>query len=458
MATFSALGIGSGLDLSTLLEGLMGVERKPLTAMQNQVTSYNTKISALGTLSDKLGALQTAAQALKPATLQSASEKFASYSGSLADDTVGKVSVGAGAAAGSYTLKVTSLAAGQKDISNVATGGKLETGTFEISFGTGNERNVSIGTSAGETLETLRDTINSHTAKSGVTASIINGADGKRLVLNGAEGTDNAFTAGGGGVVFNGDFATVAASNAEIELDGVKITSQSNKIADVLSGVTLDLAADSKDKSTTLTITRNTESKLKSSLEAFVKAYNNATSSIASLGAYNAETKVAGDLQGNSILRNAQNTLRSLVFNTNGGDLKLSGSNDALTLSSIGVSIGKDGALALDAEKLAAAVAKDPDVIANFAAKVGAAFDKEIEYFTGTMGSIQISKDSLNSSIRDLEERQEALTSRLQKVEERYRAQFSALDVLLSSLNTTSSYLTQTLASLPSSSSSSSKN
>ncbi|MDR2625822.1 MAG: flagellar filament capping protein FliD, partial [Zoogloeaceae bacterium] len=316
---------------------------------------------------------------------------------------------------------------------------------FNISFGVDDKRNVSINTSAGETLEDLRNTINSHTAKSGVSASIINGEDGQRLVLNGAEGSNNNFTASGGGLVFGDQVASQAAKDAQIKLDGVTINSSSNKISSALSGVTLDLAADSAGEKTVLTVSRNTEDKLKSSLEAFVKAYNDAVGSMNTLGAYDATTKVAGALQGNSVLRNAQSTLSDLVFNTKEGEL---------TLSSIGVSIkGTNGTLELDAEKLAAAVAKDPQAIASLAAKVGTEFDKKINGIVGTTGSIQTSKDSLNINIRDLEKRQEALESRLEKVEARYRAQFTALDVLLAKMNTTSSALTQGLASLSASSS-----
>ena len=153
---------------------------------------------------------------------------------------------------------------------------------------------------------------------------------------------------------------------------------------------------------------------------------------------------MAGALQGNSVLRNAQNALSDLVFNTKEGDL---------TLSGIGISIkGTDGTLALDAEKLAAAVARDPGAIASFAAKIGTEFDRKINDIAGMAGSIQVSKDSMNTTIRDLEKRQEALELRLEKVEARYRAQFTALDVLLATLNKTSSFLQQSLASIASSS------
>ncbi|MGL5631684.1 MAG: flagellar cap protein FliD N-terminal domain-containing protein, partial [Azovibrio sp.] len=89
MATISSLGVGSGLDLEGLLQGLMQVEQRPLQALQTQTKSYNAKISAMGTLSSKLVSLQTAAKNLTPATLQSPLDKFATYKASFADETMG---------------------------------------------------------------------------------------------------------------------------------------------------------------------------------------------------------------------------------------------------------------------------------------------------------------------------------------------------------------------------------
>jgi flagellar hook-associated protein 2 len=196
-------------------------------------------------------------------------------------------------------------------------------------------------------------------------------------------------------------------------------------------------------------VTKESETKLKSSLEAFVKAYNDANSSIRSLGAYDAETKKAGALQGNSVLRETQGLLSRLVFDQgNPGDATY-----GQTLSSIGVSFSKsgDGSLTIDAEKLAAAIAKNPDAVSSLAARVGAKFD---DYNTGlggivgTGGRIQTSTESLKTSVRDVEKRQEALELHMQKVEARYRAQFSALDVMISSLNSLSSSLAASLSGL----------
>ncbi|WP_275950847.1 flagellar cap protein FliD N-terminal domain-containing protein, partial [Cupriavidus yeoncheonensis] len=51
MTTISNLGVGSGLDLSSLLDQLSASEQAPLTAIQDQETSYSTKLSAYGQLS-----------------------------------------------------------------------------------------------------------------------------------------------------------------------------------------------------------------------------------------------------------------------------------------------------------------------------------------------------------------------------------------------------------------------
>ncbi|MDR2678344.1 MAG: flagellar filament capping protein FliD, partial [Zoogloeaceae bacterium] len=467
MASVSSLGVGSGLDLQGLLDKLMVVERQPITVLQNQAKSYQTKISALGTLSSKLSELQTAAKNLTPATLQTAAQKFATYTGEFADSSFGKVTVGDGAVAGSYALKVDKLAQQQKIRTGNLTDANVQTaaaagtkititagtlsGLSGSSFAEDSNRSATIDLSGLSTLEEVRNAVNAQSKDTGVTASIVNDGAGKRLVFSGdKEGSDQAFqiTSTSGFLAYNpvsgtpGFSTTQKARDAEFTLDGIAITSKRNKVTDVLDGVTLDLAKQGGE--TTLTVTREDTSKLKDSLQKFVDAYNSVAQSIGSLGSYDTETKAAGALNGNRILREAQLELRNLVFGTTGADGKT-------TLSSLGISFGgTDNTLKLDADKLAAAVAKDPEAVANFAAKVGKAFNDKVDTFVGTGGSIQVSTDSMKTTIRDLESRQEKLSLLLDQTQERYRKQFSALDSLLSSMNSTSSYLAQQLSSIAS--------
>jgi flagellar hook-associated protein 2 len=63
--------------------------------------------------------------------------------------------------------------------------------------------------------------------------------------------------------------------------------------------------------------------------------------------------------------------------------------------------------------------------------------------------SIGARTDGIAASLRGLEARRTAVASRMEAVEKRYRAQFIALDNMMSSMNSTSSFLSQQLANLP---------
>lgn len=464
MATITSLGVGSGMDLEGLVTSLMQIERRPLTSLQNQAKSYNAKISALGVLNGKLSALQSAAKDLTPSVLQTPLDKFATYKGTVGDTKIASASVSTGAVSGNYSLEVTQLARSQRLTSAPFAGGpnsSIATGSLTIHFGSMSGGNFDIDpdrqatieiTPGNNTLTGLRNAING--ANIGLTATIVNGTGGAQLVLTGKEGSDQTFYLSGlSGFEYDpestdpsADFPTVqTALNAQFSLNGISASSPSNTVTNVLDGVTLTLTKQTAPgESTTLEISRDNTTKLKESVEAFIKAYNDAASTMKTQGAYNTETKVAGALQGTSLLRDAESTLRALMFNTTAG-----GSSTYQRFSDLGISFAADGNLKLDSSKLDAAIAADPNGVANLVSKVGSAYNQSIERVIGISGSIKTSTDSMNKMVRDLDKRQEAIELRLVTIEERYRKQFSALDTLMSNMNKTSSYLAQQLANLP---------
>lgn len=75
-----------------------------------------------------------------------------------------------------------------------------------------------------------------------------------------------------------------------------------------------------------------------------------------------------------------------------------------------------------------------------------------LEKMISTNGILSARTEGINSQIGDIGKQREVLTRRFDDTELRYRKQFSALDTLVSQLQTTSSYLTQQLSSLSSSS------
>lgn len=491
MATVSSLGSGSGLDLNGLLTNLMLAEQQPLLNLQNKEASYQSRISALGSLKSSLAALQTAASALVPGIGVSAEQKYTSFSASVADSAIATASVGTGAVAGSYSLEVSSLAQNQRLASTTFTSASTAIGTGQLTIELGKlsggvytadsarSKTITID-SSNATLGGLRDAINA--ANIGATATIINGTGGAQLILSSKEtGLSNVLKISGTGdtplagfdydpVSDTGTFSQSAsqggqaASDAAFKLNGIAATSSTNSVTSVLDGVTLNLLKTSAIATaasagppvvaetrtpTTLTVTKNSTSAITSSLNAFIKAYNDANTAIKSLGAYDAANATSGALQGDSTLRNAKNTIQRLVFSAGAG-----GTSAFQRLSDIGVTLGKkdvigDNSLSLDSTKLNAALAKDPTAVANLVAAVGKSFKEGTETLVGTTGTISAATDGANRTIKSLTKAQEAMQKRLETIEARYRKQFTALDSMISSMNTTSSYLTSQLAALP---------
>jgi flagellar capping protein FliD len=111
VATLTSPGVGSNLDVKNIVSQLMSVERKPLTLLDDKVSSYNTKVSAYGKLKSALSSLQTAAQNLN---LTSA---FNKTKANVADTASLSANVSGVAIPGSYSIEVQSLAQSQKLIS-----------------------------------------------------------------------------------------------------------------------------------------------------------------------------------------------------------------------------------------------------------------------------------------------------------------------------------------------------
>ena len=68
MATISSPGIGSGLDIQSIVSQLVALEKAPLTQLKTQATSLQTKLSTMGTIKSQVSALGDAAAKLSKAS------------------------------------------------------------------------------------------------------------------------------------------------------------------------------------------------------------------------------------------------------------------------------------------------------------------------------------------------------------------------------------------------------
>ena len=455
MAGLSVSGLTSGIDVKSLVSQLMAVEQQPLVALNTKEASYQAKISAFGSLKSVLSALKTSAESLIPGTGSTAIEKYTTTSTSFSDSTLATASATNAAAAGSYTLSDIVLAKAQQ-IHKTGLTMPTDAGTLNITVGSGTAVSVDIG--ANSTMSDVRNAINASSA--GVSASIINDGTNDVLILTAKNsGEDNTITVqgsttAGAGTAFdvfdytapgsnNGWTEQVTAGDASAKVNGIPVTSSTNSISSSITGITLNLVKEGSGP-TTLTVSKSNSS-ITSSLNAFITAYNGAVTTMKSLGNYNATTKTASTLTGDSTLRMAQAQLRSTIFEANGGS-----NPDLQRLSDLGVSVQLDGTLKLDSSKLSKAVTNDASSVAQLVSDVGTRFKTAISRLVDTEGVVSSKIDGINSTIKDIGKRRDAINLLLTKIEANYTRQFTALDVQLTRMQSMSASLTSQLASLPS--------
>ena len=104
----SSPGLGSGLDVNSIITKLMALESRPLNNLKTQQTGLGNQISAMGKVKSAIAALQTASKAI------SSSSSLYSFKGSLADTTIGTVTTDSTAIPGSYSIEVEQLAKAHK--------------------------------------------------------------------------------------------------------------------------------------------------------------------------------------------------------------------------------------------------------------------------------------------------------------------------------------------------------
>jgi flagellar hook-associated protein 2 len=292
----------------------------------------------------------------------------------------------------------------------------------------------------------------------------------------------------------------------------------SNTVTDAISGVTLNLLSVSSTAAD-LGVASNTDA-VKTSVSAFVDAYNKLDTTLRSLTAYDPTGKNSGPLLGDATTRSIISKLKGVMTNA------VNSSGAFSTLSQIGVSFQATGQLALDSTKLTSAVASNFTDIASLFATSAKATDPQVSYSastsktkagaytvnvsslsplagtingvaattiggslvgatgdaseglavkinggaTGARGTVNFSigyasqldsiitsllgtdgmlasrTDGINSSIKRLDTQAESISARLVTIEASYRAQYTRLDTLMSSMSTTSSFITQQVA------------
>ena len=447
MASISSLGVGSNIDLQSMLTKLMAAESVPLTTIGTKITGINNKVSVYGTVQSKLDALRTAAQTLQ------FPYKLSAVKATSSNTSTGTATATSSAPLGQYALEVTQLATAQKNVSSAYTSGStFSAGTLTFTVA-GDALTHDITVDSGDTLSQIGAKINA--ANLGITASVIAGTAGDRLVLTGKNsGAANTFSFTSTGVTATPSGATletkdsalsVDAKNALMTVDGIEVSSSTNTFSSAISGLSFTALA----KGTTTVNVATDSDKIVSAVQSFVDAYNAVVSYLKTNSTYDATTKkgqaLSGDSTVSSILSALNATRTAMPSELSSATLK--------SLNDLGVSINSSGQMTLDTSKLSTAISTSASAVNTTINAFGRTFNESVNSLLSSTGAVSTRVNSLNNLLKRTTENQTALAARIANIEKRYRAQFSTLDTLVNSLTTTSTYLTQQFTVLNKSSS-----
>lgn len=463
MATISSTGLGSGLDVQSIVSQLVTLERRPITQLQTAAKGIQTQVSAYGTISSLVDTLAEKASALAASSLWSKTTATPSDASALQT-----VSTGA-TPPGSYTVGVTQLARAQSLASAPLAGGSAAVvGAGQLQLAVGGASPLSLSFSdPNTTLAQVRDAINASAA--GVSAAIVQDASGTRLTLSsrspGAANTlavtatalDGSPLAGGLAAfsVPGGMTQTQAGANALLSVNGLALESPSNQVEGAIEGLTLKLQ---KAGGGPMGVQVDADSSAQTAaVQAFAEAYNALNTALRAQTRYDESTQTAGALQGDSTAVGVMNQMRNLLRASNSASPGLS------TLSALGLQVQKDGSLKVDDDTLKAALTKPAEVQALLAspASGGAAatglalrFSELGTRLTGYEGLLSSRQEALQARLDRNGDEQDRLEARIARTQARLLAQYQALDTRVSQLNGLQSYVTQQLAAFNNNSSS----
>ena len=456
MTSITSTGIGSGLDVSGLVQQLVTAEgRATEIRIAQQEARAQAKLSAYGSLKS---ALSTFGDELEK---MSDLDALLARKGSTGDESLLTVSVAETAVPASYDVEVVQLAQAQKLESGAFAGADTVVGTGTLTIAVGTESFSLDIDGENNTLEGIRDAINAAVDNKGVAATIVNGDNGSYLILAGENtGSDQSIVVtqsdGDGGLsALEYDPANMleslterqAAQDAQLRIDGVDVTSDNNVVAGAIEGVTLTLVSANPGTTTEISIENDLDA-VRDQIKSFVDGYNALIDAFDAQTGFDPETEIAGPLLGDLTVRGVRDQLRrELTIEVTDIDASFS------SLLDIGIETDVDGKLTVNDSKLDEALGSEFSKLGQlfassdgYAVRLSGVIDG---YLDEEEGILTARTDGLDRTIEGFAEQREVLRVRLESLESRLLRQFNALDALVSELTTTSSFLTQQLGNLP---------
>jgi flagellar hook-associated protein 2 len=450
-ALFQASGLASSIDTATIVDKTIEAASKPMLQVQKTQAAYSVQISTVASLSDKLKAFRTAADAVASSGMAPI-QATSTYS----DFTV----TGQAASQGDYSVRVETIARAAKMRSSSFTSAQDAeavgaVGNLQFSI---NGTNTVAFDVTGKSLADIAQLINDNVSQ--VTASVISTGTGYRLsVIRKDTGYSTATAAEALQVVQGAGLGlgtTQEAQNALVYVDDLPITRQTNTISDAIPGVTLNLTAQS-NVATSVNFVRDTSSAA-SRINSFITAYNDVVTLLNQQLRPDPETASTNNAVAGTFLYSLQRDMRDLLTT------QVSSTGAVQTLADLNVSLQDDGTLALDKltfqDRFATIVDANPEaankIFTDSSKGLGALVDKlvarQVESSTVTLpdgkklfveGALNAETNLLQDHIKTLDTTVATWQTRLDQERARLTASFTAMESIISKLNSSSTYLDQ---------------
>ena len=448
--TISALGAGSGVDVKTLAQNLVDAEKTPRkAAIDAKIKKSESGISGYGAVKFVLNDLKTAFSNLKDLS------DFNTVVPKNSQSSAFTVTTSAKATAGSHSVSVTALAKAQRNISS----GFADTAT-SINGGAGFSLTLTKGSGASQTTTTMNigagedtpasivATINAY--KAGVTAQLVNTGDATapyKIVVTGATGADNNFSlVTSNGATPSAEIAGLSfgnpiqsATNAAATIDGIAITSSTNRIEGALTGVTFDLSTLTTGTAS-VDLSRDTTN-VKTNLKALVTAYNDANSMLNVVSDPKSTVETYGaTLVGNSTVSNVRSQMRAMITSDSPN-----ATNGINAFRDLGISLNRNGELELDEAKLDTVLQTKYDsmvtmltanreslsALSSLSAGASGSAVKKLTQLLDTTGALTAQTENLTKKIDAYKLELTKLEDRMTTLLERYNKQFGAMETMV---------------------------
>jgi len=496
-----SIGVGSGLDLNSLVAQLLEAERKPkIDRLDERERTLDATISGIGKLQSKMSDFKTAVDKLSNENELNNRKAVTTHPSGSSDENNTNLDpfiaeASSSAPQGEYNIAITQLASGSRvqtadgDFAS-SSASVLGAGSGSLTFKIpGSSQTFDINVTAGMTLEQMKNAVNSAAGNSYapdssnpsdtqpfVTASIINTgtASGAKLVFSSAIAGDGKDLR----IVNNNDLADLnklsthdstettthltpvqTAQNAKATIDGIEVESASNRFENVIANVAFTAQAVSpKDaasefKTSTLEIGPDKEG-VKSNIEKFIEEYNSLVKELDNLTRYGSSAlEDDGALAGDFMARGVESRLSSIISSS-------VDSSKLGTLFGIGITINNDNELEITSadsfgggeKRLDDALENNFDEIAKLFTDpeqgIAARLAEVAKQYTTAGGLLKSREQSLKDEKRDLEDERGRVELQLLNYEQLLKKRYTGLDQTVASLTQTQNALVASLGSL----------